>query len=282
MTAPDDDRATRQEVADLLVRYATAIHTRDWDLLRSCFTADCDADYGDIGRWHGADAVTAWMERAHAACGHTLHRISNQTVSVHRDGATARSYVDALVLAADNVNGVRAVGYYDDELRHGDDGWKIMRRSFTTVLRETVGDGAATNGLDTEAIKRLKARYFRMMDVKDWDAFRNVFTDDVVIDTTASGGNVITGAAAFVAFLQDAIGDVLTVHHGHTPEIELTSPSTATGVWAMEDMLRWPNGSELHGTGHYHETYEKVDGTWRIATSTLTRLRMDFTDPPLG
>ena len=48
----------------------------------------------------------------------------------------------------------------------------------------------------------------------------------------------------------------------------------------MEDMLRWPNGSELHGFGHYHETYEKADGRWRIKTMTLTRLRMDFKEAP--
>ena len=37
---------------------------------------------------------------------------------------------------------------------------------------------------DVEAIKQLKARYFRAMDTKDWDAMRDVFTDDVVVDTT--------------------------------------------------------------------------------------------------
>jgi hypothetical protein len=31
----------------------------------------------------------------------------------------------------------------------------------------------------------------------------------------------------------------------------------------------------LAGYGHYHETYEKVEGAWRIKTSTLTRLRED-------
>jgi uncharacterized protein (TIGR02246 family) len=135
---------------------------------------------------------------------------------------------------------------------------------------------------DIEAIKQLKARYFRFMDTKDWEAMRQVFTDDAVMDTTASGGDVMTGADQSMVFLREAIGDVITVHHGHTPEIELTSPTTATGVWAMEDMLRWPNGRELHGYGHYHETYEKVDGTWRIKTLTLTRLRMDLTEPVGG
>ena len=129
---------------------------------------------------------------------------------------------------------------------------------------------------DIEAIKQLKARYFRTMDTKDWDAMRQVFADDVVVDSTESGGSVITGADTFMAFLRETLADVVTVHHGHTPEIELTSATTATGVWAMEDMLRWPTGMELHGFGHYHETYEKAGGRWRIKTTTLTRLRMDF------
>ena len=130
---------------------------------------------------------------------------------------------------------------------------------------------------DVEAIRGLKARYFRTMDTKDWAAMREVFTDDVVIDTTDSGGGVVAGADAFMDFLQETLAEVVTVHHGHMPEIEVTSPTTATGVWAMEDRLRWPDGSELLGFGHYHEAYERVDGSWRIKSSRLTRLRMDFT-----
>ena len=38
---------------------------------------------------------------------------------------------------------------------------------------------------DVEAIKQLKARYFRTMDTKDWAGMCQVFTDDVVVDTTA-------------------------------------------------------------------------------------------------
>jgi uncharacterized protein (TIGR02246 family) len=133
---------------------------------------------------------------------------------------------------------------------------------------------------DIEAIKQLKARYFRTMDTKDWAAMRQVFTDDVVMDTTESGGGRIEGADDFMAFLEETLGAVITVHHGHMPEIELTSPTTASGIWAMEDELWWPDGSHLHGYGHYHETYEKVGGAWRIASSTLTRLRMDFGTTP--
>jgi len=128
-----------------------------------------------------------------------------------------------------------------------------------------------------EAIKQLKARYFRTMDTKDWAGMRQVFTDDVVVDTSESGGGIVRGADELIEFLRATLQDVVTVHHGHMPEIEITSPATATGIWAMEDFLRWPDGGELHGFGHYHETYERIGGAWRIKTLKLTRLRTDFT-----
>jgi hypothetical protein len=108
---------------------------------------------------------------------------------------------------------------------------------------------------------------------------RDVFTDDVTMDTVESGGGVMTGGDDFLEFLRSAIGDVVTVHQCHTPEITLDSPTSATGIWAMEDMLRFADGTELHGYGHYYETYRKHGGEWRIAASKLTRLRMDITPP---
>ena len=101
---------------------------------------------------------------------------------------------------------------------------------------------------DVEAIKQLKARYFRTMDTKDWAGMRQVFADDVVMDTTDSGGGVVTGADAFLQFLQQTLADAITVHHGHMPEIELTSATTATGIWALHDVIEWPDGTRLQGT----------------------------------
>jgi hypothetical protein len=65
----------------------------------------------------------------------------------------------------------------------------------------------------------------------------------------------------------------------HAPEIELTSATTARGIWALNDVVRLVPALTLHGYGHYHETYEKVDGRWRIKTSKLTRLREDVPMP---
>jgi len=136
------DRETRLDVADLLVRYADCIDRRQWDELGECFTDDCDADYGSIGHWHSASEVVDWMRQAHDGAGHTMHRITNQRVTSPADGLAARSYVDALVMFADNQSGTRAVGYYDDQLVRTDSGWRIAARHFTMVMLQLVPDGA--------------------------------------------------------------------------------------------------------------------------------------------
>ena len=58
--------------------------------------------------------------------------------------------------------------------------------------------------LAIEAIKQLKARYFRFMDVHDWDEFRTLFTEDALFDVRGaleetpdlSGQEPIVGADA--------------------------------------------------------------------------------------
>jgi 3-phenylpropionate/cinnamic acid dioxygenase small subunit len=97
------DATSKQDIAEVLVRYATGIDRRDWDLFRSCFAADCVAEYEAIGTWESADAITDFMVAAHAAMGHTMHRISNIVIDVHADGdrAVTRSSVDGVLMAPD-------------------------------------------------------------------------------------------------------------------------------------------------------------------------------------
>lgn len=134
------DREDRQDICDVLIRYATGIDRRDWPLFRTVFTADCELDYGEIGTWHGVDAVTEFMEQSHAMAGHTMHRMSNQVITVNGDRAESRCYVDGLILAPDNKSGVNAVGFYDDDIVRTTDGWRIERRRFTPVRLTTVGE----------------------------------------------------------------------------------------------------------------------------------------------
>lgn len=130
--------------------------------------------------------------------------------------------------------------------------------------------------VEIEAIKQLKARYCRYLDTKDWNSWRSLFTDDFHSDTTGAGGTVIDGADEFVAFTRKSLGARATVHQVHAPEIALSSPTTANGVWALEDVVRLAPGVNMRGYGHYTEAYAKIDGRWVITSSTLTRLREDI------
>lgn len=140
-----------------------------------------------------------------------------------------------------------------------------------------------------EAIRQLKARYCRYLDTKDIDAWRGVFTPDVAVklDLAVSTGGAdpmtspeIVGVEQFVPVVLAGIAGAATMHHCHTPEITLTSATTATGIWAMADWLIYPDGRELHGAGHYHETYRKQDDQWYIASLHLTRTIQQVTGIP--
>ena len=133
--------------------------------------------------------------------------------------------------------------------------------------------------LEIEAIKRLKARYFRHMDQKDWDAWGQVFAMHAVLEVPEVD-MVVTGREEIVASVRGALVGTQTVHHGHMPEIEITGPDTATGIWAMADYVEWPQAEGearvgLMGYGHYTEEYVREGGEWRIARSRLDRLRVD-------
>lgn len=68
MTGRADAKA---DISEVLLRYATAIDTKDWDLLRCCFTDGVDADYGEIGRWSDVGASTEFMAAVHEAMSDT-------------------------------------------------------------------------------------------------------------------------------------------------------------------------------------------------------------------
>jgi uncharacterized protein (TIGR02246 family) len=132
---------------------------------------------------------------------------------------------------------------------------------------------------DIEDIKRLKARYFRTLDQKDWDAWAQVFASDAVMEVPEVD-MVLHGRDAIVESVSAALAQARTVHQGHMPEIELTGADTATGTWAMFDYVEWPRSESgervgLQGYGHYVESYVREDGAWRIARTRLVRLRVD-------
>lgn len=132
-----------------------------------------------------------------------------------------------------------------------------------------------------EDIKYMRAGFARSIDTKDWDRFRSYWTNDAVLDASQEGeaGAIVAGPTNIMAFVRDSLATAVTVHHLHGPEINVRSPDEATGIWAMEDRLTWPEGGpvrSVHGFGHYNESYQKVGGCWLVHRFRLTRLRVDI------
>ena len=128
--------------------------------------------------------------------------------------------------------------------------------------------------VDWLAICNVKARYCRLLDTKDWDGWKALFTPDCVIDTTASGGSVTRDRDSFVASVSQSLAEAKTAHQVHSPEITIDGDE-ARAVWAMQDRVVWGERG-LTGYGHYHERYRRTGDGWQIAEQTLTRLHMDM------
>jgi hypothetical protein len=141
-----------------------------------------------------------------------------------------------------------------------------------------------------EAIRTVKARYFRGVDTCDGELVRGILAENCLLDYTncfvdpASGRDffpamsvVVRGRAAWSARGLSALG-IVSVHEGHGGEVELTGENSARAIWSMTDRLFMPKESQfacLTGYGHYHETYERIDGSWKISTLRLSRLRVE-------
>lgn len=127
---------------------------------------------------------------------------------------------------------------------------------------------------DIEAIKQVQARYGRAADTRDWDLLRPTVTDDFHCDTGAGGRGETRGIEAFIARV--GTNPAVTVHHALMPEIELTSPAQAIGIWAVHLFAKMPDGAAFDSFGHYHNAYCKVGGAWKLASLRLEWLHREI------
>jgi ketosteroid isomerase-like protein len=125
-----------------------------------------------------------------------------------------------------------------------------------------------------EAIKMLKYRYLRGVDLRDWDLVRSTLTEDATA-AYADGKLSYDGREAILAFLAESMpaGQMISAHRVHHPEIELTGPTTATARWALDDTVIMPDGNlTLRGAAYYTDQLVKGDGEWRIRHTGYQRV----------
>ena len=128
-----------------------------------------------------------------------------------------------------------------------------------------------------EEIKRLKYRYFRTLDLKDWDTFGDCLAEDVV---ARYGTQAMDKPLHFdnrkdvVEFMSGNLGtSIISIHIASHPEIAVDG-DRATGSWGFEDTVIVPDFKVLiRGAGYYRDTYRRdPDGAWRIASTGYERI----------
>jgi len=127
---------------------------------------------------------------------------------------------------------------------------------------------------EIEAIKQVKYAYFRLLDLKRFDELGELLTEDCTADYE-DGTRHYDGRAAIVRFLTEALTDpgIITMHHGHHPEISSTDPDAATGVWYLVDRVVVPGADlEIGGTAFYRDEYVRRDGRWLISHTGYERV----------
>lgn len=120
---------------------------------------------------------------------------------------------------------------------------------------------------EIEAIKQLKYRYWRHLDLKQWDDLAAIFAPDATVNYS-SGKYEFRGIDAIMRFLTESLSaerGAMTIHHGHHPEIELTGPTTAKGSWALYNyMYNVQQNRAVRIGAYYHDEYVKLGGAWKF------------------
>ena len=119
-----------------------------------------------------------------------------------------------------------------------------------------------------EAIKKLKAHYWYSCDHKDVEAVRDCFMDGPIeIAYDGPVGTVHHRDALFEVFAQVAGHlEIVEIHHGGPPQIDLVDDDHARGVWGLVyHLMNTELGTVSQAGGYYHDEYTRVDGQWKIS-----------------
>ena len=139
-------------------------------------------------------------------------------------------------------------------------------------------------------IQQLKARYFRGVDTADGDLVKGILAEDCTLDyrgcctDPATGRDFIPAMNVVLRGRENWVADglsrfgIVSVHQGHNFDTVSIGDAAISGIWSMTDRLYFPPGgafSLMTGYGHYHDTYVKVGGDWKLQTSRITRIRIE-------
>lgn len=125
---------------------------------------------------------------------------------------------------------------------------------------------------DIHAIERLKYRYLRLLDTKQWEGFAECFAPEATADYN---GLAFDDPTSLVAYMRENMhAGVITMHQAHNPEIDLdpNDPDRASATWYLHDrVIVDAFRFELEGAAIYTDRYRRTEAGWRIVHVGYTR-----------
>ncbi len=135
----------RDELVELMSRYASMPDTQNWDELpRSVFCDEFTADFGPLVPPVTTVSRDAWSEQgkqAFAGWTATHHAITNHQIAIDEDRATIRAHVRVEhwappEVAAGGPNCWLVVGFYDNVAMRTPEGWRLSSVKLTVTHQE--------------------------------------------------------------------------------------------------------------------------------------------------
>jgi hypothetical protein len=120
------------EIVKVVNLYALAVDTTRWDLFERVFTADVEVNALPNGRWSDLPSLRQKWAEFHDPLDGSTHTFTNHQVIVSGDRAQALSYVTVRLMRqmAQGDSFYECGGWYDDQLVHTANGWRIKARAY--------------------------------------------------------------------------------------------------------------------------------------------------------
>jgi ketosteroid isomerase-like protein len=281
----------RAEIAQIFVDYARFLDSGDHRGYASLFAPD-GVLMAALGEAVGPAAIERVLDdnlgpqvRGHLPA--SIHVMMNQRINVAGETATATTGWFYLTTDTDTVPTILQAGVYEDDLIRVDGAWKIARHAITRTFGRSPMDPAPETRLDDllrrvqvledkQAIWDLFMEYKRVLDLRDFHAYSQLFTPDAV---WVGNLGLATGPAEIEQLLIETLetyeSDETRTHHlVMNPVIEVDGDhATALSNWGY--VTRDDHDAPVvEMLGHYVDEIERTSEGWKF------RRREAYSDIP--
>jgi ketosteroid isomerase-like protein len=120
----------RQQISDVLYRYASSVDRKDFATLRSLFTDDARGIYTDVADLTGADEIVKWIDGMTVGRSWQHHKLTVYHIDFTGpdDASTLTYHTSHQTDVGDDSSVTLIVARYHDKLRRVGGTWKITEK----------------------------------------------------------------------------------------------------------------------------------------------------------